>query len=62
MLLFTLQVPSDVAMSEGHLYFGAITMNYRALNVDFEKQVPIGYWIGFDRPIPGTQPCQPARL
>lgn len=60
-LLFTLQVPSDVEMS-GHLFFGAITMNYRALNVDFEKQVPIGYWIGLDRPIPGTQPCQPARL
>ena len=59
MLLFTLQVPNDVQMSEGHSFVGAITMNYRAMNIHFEKQVPIGYWIGFDRPSPGSQPCQP---
>lgn len=61
MLLFTLQVPNNVEMSEGHSFFGAITMDYRALNVHFEKQVPIGYWIGFDRPSPGTQPCLPTQ-
>lgn len=60
MLLFTLQVPDDVQISEGsHTFVGAITMNYRAMNIHFEKQVPIGYWIGFDRPSPGSQPCQP---
>jgi hypothetical protein len=60
MLLFTLQVPNEVQMSEGsHTFVGAITMDYRVLNIHFEKQVPIGYWIGFDRPTPGSQPCQP---
>lgn len=62
MLLFTLEVPNDVQMSEGsHTFVGAITMSYRALNIHFEKQVPIGYWIGLDRPSPGSQPCQPER-
>jgi hypothetical protein len=63
MFVFTTRVPTDVQMSEGsHSYFNEITMSYSAMGMQFERQVPVGYWIGIDRPNPGKQPCQASTI
>jgi hypothetical protein len=63
MYVFTLHSPAADEFSEGgHAGIGAIEMQYEVMGVQFDKQVPIGYWIGLDRPLAGQTACQPTRM
>jgi hypothetical protein len=55
----TITVPAGDQWSEGSsIDFNAVDVSYRVLHIDYDKEVPLGYWIKLHRPEPGKLPCQ----